>query len=229
MRFLATILLFCAILVSFVHADTQPSTVVDILESDPRLSMFGEGLRLISELRTELRDETKSFTVFAPTTEAIRRAIAESPHILVEAMKGPCESSLRLLPSSNHFSTSTNLISPSPTPGAMSILARILSTHILPAEILSTQIPEMSARVEQTLSTPIPEGRPRFGTLVGSEHLVISRDGTNIYVQPVGMTYPAARVVVPDIVVKNGVVDIISGVLMPTNLVKEIPEYCYRR
>ncbi|RUS30363.1 FAS1 domain-containing protein [Jimgerdemannia flammicorona] len=202
MRFLATILLFCAILVSFVHADTQPSTVVDILESDPRLSMFGEGLRLISELRTELRDETKSFTVFAPTTEAIRRAIAESPHILVEAMKGPC---------------------------AMSILARILSTHILPAEILSTQIPEMSARVEQTLSTPIPEGRPRFGTLVGSEHLVISRDGTNIYVQPVGMTYPAARVVVPDIVVKNGVVDIISGVLMPTNLVKEIPEYCYRR
>ncbi|RUS16094.1 FAS1 domain-containing protein [Endogone sp. FLAS-F59071] len=110
MHFFSTFFLLCTLIFALAGADN----IARKLESDSRFSMLREGLNTSPEVLNALRDEKKTFTLFAPTNEAIEKSKIENPN-LSEFMQGPC---------------------------GRQILTYMIAGHIIPSRILfSHQIP----------------------------------------------------------------------------------------
>ncbi|RUS28942.1 hypothetical protein BC938DRAFT_481253 [Jimgerdemannia flammicorona] len=65
--------LLCTLLFALAYAQT----ITDTLESNPRFKTLTQYLDLLPKLRHMLKDESRTFTLFAPTNEAFVRATAD--------------------------------------------------------------------------------------------------------------------------------------------------------
>ncbi|RUP51138.1 Fasciclin domain-containing protein [Jimgerdemannia flammicorona] len=99
-------ILLCVFFSAFVQAE-------NITESGSRISMFSRAIVQIPEFLSQLNDESKKFTIFAPTNEAITDAITGALARIKEYMSEPC---------------------------ATEIIKRIVAGHIVTEEIYADQI-----------------------------------------------------------------------------------------